>query len=255
MEFKNISRKVIVESTPELAVTFAANLVNTIICESVAETSKCCIALSGGVTPHALYQHFAQHVISEEVPWSQVQVFFGDERDVPQDHAESNYRMAQRTLLDHVPIPPVSVHPMRGDAPDLSAAATEYERTVRQIVSDGGSGGVPRFDLILLGMGAEGHVASLFPGCDAVEETQKLVTATYVSVLSRNRLTFTYPLINAARNIVMLVTGEEKAEAVSLLLSDSGERDRLPAAKVSPAQGQLILVLDTAAAKYTNFRA
>ncbi len=192
--------------------------------------------------------------MKDQLPWSHVEVFFGDERDVPHDHVESNYRMVQRTLLDNVPVQPGCVHPMRADADDLQAAAAEYEQTIREIVP-ADENGIPRFDLLLLGMGADGHTVSLYPGTEALAETEKLVTACFVPVLGRRRITFTYPLINAARNVILLVTGGDKAEAVADFFGDDEERrKRLPAASVAPTDGKLFLVLDDAAGRQAGLR-
>jgi 6-phosphogluconolactonase len=246
------NRKVIVERTAEAATAFAAGLFKSIVCETVERGGVSRIALAGGTTPHALYQNLAGTASSDEIPWRMVEVFFGDERDVPQDHVESNYRMAQRTLLDHVPVDPAMIHPMPADAEDLAAAAANYEQTVRRLVS-AGTGGVPRFDLILLGMGGDGHTASLFPGTEMLQETKKLVTSGFVPVLGRNRMTFTFPLINAACNVMLLVTGADKAQAVLGIVEDSPEiRSQLPAACVNPVDGTFMIVLDAAAARLTG---
>jgi len=246
------TRKVLVESNEATATGVALSLFKTIICESVDLHDTCRLALSGGTTPHRLYARLADEAIDGGVPWNRVEVFFGDERDVGPDDADSNYRMAQKTLLDHLPIPPSQVHTVRGDAPDLQAAARDYEEVIRQVVP-AGDDEVPRFDLILLGMGGDGHTASLFPGSEAISEQSKLVVAHFVPVLGRNRLTFTFPLINAARNVIMLVTGEDKSEAVAELVGGGGKSD-LPAAQVAPADGVFVLVLDAAAAKLTSLR-
>jgi 6-phosphogluconolactonase len=247
--------KIIVEPTAETAVQFVATLFKAIICEADGRGGACRLALAGGTTPRALYQRLASESVSGQVPWSCVDVFFGDERDVPLDHVESNYGMAQRTLLDHVPIDPTRIHPMRADAEDIASAAAEYERTIRENVPSGPDG-VPCFDLILLGMGGDGHAASLFPGNDAVEENRKLVLAYYVPVLGRKRMTITFPLINAARNIILLVTGADKAPAVQNLLGEeSGDRHALPAARVNPSRGLLTLVLDADAGRLAGLKA
>ncbi|MFW6066111.1 MAG: 6-phosphogluconolactonase [Planctomycetota bacterium] len=247
------SRKRVVESTEAGADGFVADLLLSVACEATAKRGRCCIALAGGTTPHGLYQRLARGATSEELDWSAVEIFFGDERDVPHDHLESNYGMVQRTMLDHLPIPPDNVHPMRGDATDLYAAAAEYEQTIRERVESGDEGGLPRMDFILLGMGADGHVASLFPDTEATAERERLVTACYVPRLGRNRLTVTFPLINAAHNVALLVTGEDKAETVATLLDEnSPHRDPLPAAHVNPTNGRLIMVFDSAAARLAN---
>jgi len=246
--------EMVVEPSAERATWFVAEQVKHIICQAVEERGICHTALVGGTTPHGLYLILAGAAVSGEVPWHDVEVFFGDERDVPQDHVESNYRMAQRTLLDHVPIEPSRIHPMPADADDLAAASKDYEQAIRRTVP-AGQGGSPAFDLILLGMGGDGHIASLFPGTEALGETQKLVTAYFVPVLGRKRMTFTYPLINAARHVILLVTGDDKAQAVRVLLGDPGAaRSSLPAAGLCLDHGKLTLVLDAAAAKQAGLR-
>jgi len=247
------SRKVLVEDSAAAATALVSQLFASIICEAVEARGVCHLALAGGTTPHGLYQQLAASLAGGEVPWGQVEVFFGDERDVSQDHVESNYHMAQKTLLDHVPVQPASVHPMPADSDDLAASAGQYEETIRRRVPcDGGE--KPRFDLILLGMGGDGHTASLFPDTEVLQERKKLVTAYFVPVLGRRRMTFTFPLINAARNVILLITGEDKAEAVADLLGEHpAEKERLPAARVAPA-GTFFVVLDAAAAKRTGLK-
>lgn len=242
------NRKLVVEKTVEDAAAFAAVAMESLLCETISKRAAAYVALAGGTTPHMLYQRLAGAVLSSAVPWQNVEVFFGDERNVPLDDVESNYGMTQRTLLDHLPIAPSHVHPMRADAGDLEAAAAEYEQTIRGIVPVVGD--LPQFDLILLGMGADGHTASLFPGAPALREKQKLVMAYHVPVLGRQRMTFTLPLINAARNVMLLVTGEDKADTVARLLSDkeTDQRD-LPVSSVRPKDGMLYLILDAAAAR------
>ncbi len=242
-----------VEASPEKATALACELFKTIVCDAVDQYHVCHLALAGGTTPHALYQQLAKTCASGEVPWEQVEVFFGDERDVPHDSVESNYGMVQKTLLDHVPVRPHQVHPMPADSEDLSAAATEYENVIRRIVAQGADK-TPQFDLILLGMGGDGHIASLFPATEVLEERQRLVTAYFVPVLGRKRMTFTFPLLNAARNVILLVTGPDKAEAVAGLLgSDPAAKRHLPAARLGPA-GQFFLVLDASAARRAGLK-
>lgn len=247
------NRKIVVERTPDDAAAFAANAMESLLCEAVAKRGAAHVALAGGTTPHMLYQRLAAAVLRSAVPWQSVEVFFGDERNVPLDDVESNYGMAQRTMLDHIPIVPSHVHPMRADADDLEAAADEYEQTIRALVPV--EGGLPRFDLVLLGMGADGHTASLFPGTPALREKQKLVMAYKVPVLGRQRMTLTLPLINAARNVMLLVTGEDKADTIARLFSDKeADRRDLPVNSVRPKDGTLYLILDAAAARKANVK-
>jgi len=245
------SREVIVESTAEGATGQASRLLKEIVAEAVERRGFCYFALSGGSTPRGLYLRLAADGVSGEVAWQNVHVFFGDERDVPQDHIESNFLMAQRTLLDHVPIQVSHIHPMPADAEDLAGAAASYEQLIREVVPIENGG--PRFDLILLGMGMDGHTASLFPQTEAIGVTDRLVMSYFVPVLGRSRMTFTYPLINAARNVILFVTGADKAVATARLLGaeppDAGD---LPAAGIAPTSGRLTVILDAPAARDTG---
>ncbi|MFP4053444.1 MAG: 6-phosphogluconolactonase [Phycisphaerae bacterium] len=256
----NATRNVVVKSSETEVARYIAARVKEITNHSVTERGACRLALAGGTTPYALYHLLGSEGLKGDIPWQQVDVFFGDERDVPQDHIDSiqeaidagYYLMVQRTLLDRVPIVPDRVHPMPADASDLQQAAGEYERRIREVVP-AGPNGVPMFDLILLGLGSDGHTASLFPENDVIREGQRLVVAYHVPALGRSRMSFTYPLINAARHIIMMVTGEDKAEAVRRLLQDSPDAWHIPAAGVVPYNnGELTLVLDALAARNTG---
>ncbi len=248
-------RRIIVKQTDDEAARFAAETIKTVIRDAVDARGVCWLALAGGTTPRRLYGILARQATAGELSWGSVEVFFSDERDVPQDDVASNFGMIQRTLLDHVPIPVTRIHPMPADAADLAEGAAEYEELVRRSV-DAGEGGIPRFDLILLGMGGDGHVASVFPDCEALTERKRLVTACFVPVLGRRRMTFTLPLINAARHVILLVTGDDKAESVAALLGDDEDARRdLPAAGVAPAGGTLWVVLDEAAAHHIDLQA
>ncbi len=250
----NPKQQVVIEPTTPEAATFVAGLFKTVVCDVVTRRENCHIALAGGTTPHLLYQSLTASAATGEVPWGGVAIYFGDERDVPLDHVESNYYMAQRTLLDHVPIEPDRVHPMRGDADDLNAAAAEYEQILRRQVP-AGPDGVPRFDLVLLGVGADGHTASLFPSTDALAEQKKLVVCNHVPVLGRSRMTFTFPLINAARHVILMITGEDKAPAVKKLLDPNPQiRREIPAGRIELADGVLTIVMDAAAAYLTEYK-
>jgi 6-phosphogluconolactonase len=250
----NDRRSVLLANTVDEARALAAQLVASVACEAVAHRGQFTLALAGGTTPQPLYKLLATPPQSDNIPWQQTHIFLGDERDVPADHADSNFRMIQETLLDYVPVRLENVHPMHGDAADLDQAAQHYANRVAELVPPGPSG-KPAFDLILLGMGGDGHTASLFPDTPALEEQEKLVVSQFVPVLGRRRLTFTYPLINAARNVLFLVTGIDKAEAVGRVLSeDPAIAAQLPAGRVCPADGKLMLVLDAQAARHSNNR-
>jgi 6-phosphogluconolactonase len=209
--------------------------------------------LAGGTTPQELYRQLTRATEMDEVPWSSVSVFVGDERDVSHDHADSNFGMIQRTLLDMVPIQLENIHPMPADAADLAAAAETYEQEIRAAVpADGGK--IPRFDLVLLGMGGDGHTASIFPNSPAENETTRLVVSHFVPVLGRHRMTFTLPLINAARNVLLLVTGDDKAEALVELVHNR-RQCQLPVCRVEPTDGILMVIADAPAARKTQLKA
>ena len=244
--------KVVVEYGPEQLTAVTRTLLQSMICESIARHGICRIALSGGTTPRALYQHLAADVVRGEVPWKSVQFFFGDERDVPHDNVESNYHMAQRTLLDHLPVEPGNVYPMPADRENLDEGAAQYEQTIREIVP-AGPDGIPSFDILLLGIGGDGHTASLFPNTEVLQESKKLVAAYFVPVLGRHRMTFTFPLINAAKAVVFLISGDDKADVMKDILAGSPEAEtRYPAARVKP-RGTLIYAMDSAAAKFSAY--
>ena len=200
------------------------------------------IALSGGSTPRRLLQLLAAPPHAARVAWDRWHVFWSDERCVPPDHQDSNYRMAREALLDHVAIPEDLVHRMRGEA-EPKEAARAYESEVRRALqASRGS-----FDLVMLGLGEDGHVASLFPGTKALTERRRLVTANWAPLLQAHRLTFTLPLINAARNVMLLVTDDAKAEVVRLVLEEDADPP-LPAALVRPQGGQVHWFLTQGAA-------
>lgn len=213
--------------------------------ESIAAQGRFTIALSGGSTPRALYVLLASKEYRDRIEWDRALVFWGDERCVPPDHADSNYRLAHETLLSKVSIPSGSVHRVMGEA-DPEHAAMLYEQIVRREVP--ARDGVPAFDLILLGMGPDGHTASLFPGTTAPRETHRLVAANDVPQLNAHRITFTVPLINAAANVMFLVAGDDKADALRAVLEGEFKPDVFPAQMVRPANGQLMWLVDRAAA-------
>lgn len=199
------------------------------------------IALSGGSTPKRFHELLAD---SEGIDWSRVHVYWGDERTVPPDDSESNFRMAKETLLDKVDIPSIQIHRMRGEL-DPGEAAEEYERTLRETFGVTHPA-VPRFDLNILGVGADGHTASLFPGTAALNERERWVVANYVPQQDTWRITLTYPVLSAARQTLVLASGENKADALRRIF-DPNETDKPPAAFVQP-EGQIIWLLDDAAA-------
>lgn len=206
---------------------------------AIAERGRFAVALAGGSTPKATYEVLARDHVSD-VDWPNVHVFFGDERTVPPNHEDSNYRMAREALLDHVPVG--FVHRMRGELPPEEAAAA-CEEELREF-----SGGeAPVLDLIMLGIGGDGHTASLFPETSALEVTDRLAVANPVPKLDTTRLTLTVPVLNAARQIYFLVAGEDKAEALKEILEGDADPRRYPAKLVRPPGGVTWMV-DGAAA-------
>jgi 6-phosphogluconolactonase len=216
--------------------------------EAVAANGRFTVALAGGSTPKGAYALLARNPkLRDTVPWQATHVFWGDERTVPPDHRDSNFRMAQETLLSQVPVPPANVHRIQGEDSDPARAALEYEAVLRSFVAPDAEGS-PRFDLILLGLGSDGHTASLFPQTSALEETDRLVVANYVEVLGTTRITLTVPVINRARYVVLLASGPEKASAVWATLAGPSEPARRPAQLISPSDGRQKWILDAGAA-------
>jgi 6-phosphogluconolactonase len=198
------------------------------------------VALSGGSTPERLYRTLASPPYLEQMPWPRLALFFGDERAVPPDHAESNFAMARRALLDRVP---VEAHRMEAER----GAAADYERLLRERVP-AGEGGLPSFDVVLLGLGTDGHTASLFPGTSALDERERLVVMNDVPQLGTSRMTLTYPLLAAAQRAWFLIAGADKrAVLADVLAAGPGGDRRWPASSVRPTL-ERVFWLDRAAA-------
>lgn len=203
-----------------------------------------CVALAGGTTPRRLYELLATDAFKDKIDWSRTHIFFGDERAVPADHPDSNFRMANEALLKKVSIPLENVHSMTG-AGDVVENARNYERELRDFFS---TSEWPGFDLVLLGLGKDAHTASLFPETAALQERRLWVVANWVEELSSYRLTLTAPAINAAANVEFLVTGADKAVALAAVLEGPVDTKRLPAQLVQPPKGNLSWIVDAAAA-------
>jgi 6-phosphogluconolactonase len=215
--------------------------------EAVTARGRFTVALSGGSTPRSTYTLLASDEFAPRVDWPRVHVFWGDERCVPPDHPDSNYRIAREPLLLHVPIPAGNVHRIHGEL-DPAQAAREYERVLLTVFGGSPGGSPPRLDLVLLGMGNDGHTASLFPGTAAIHEGERWVVAHHVPRLSAWRVTLTPAVINAAAQVTFLVAGAGKAERLREVLKGSHQPDVLPAQIVSPTGGQLLWLADAAAA-------
>jgi 6-phosphogluconolactonase len=215
--------------------------------DAMAQRRRFNVALSGGSTPRALYSLLAAQPYHAQVDWSRVWVFWGDERTVPPTDPESNYHMARETLLYHVPVPATQVFRMRGEHADPEKAAALYEVDLRRAFALA-PGELPRFDLILLGMGPDGHTASLFPHTAAVRATDRLVVANRVDKLQTWRITLTAPVINHAAEVEFLVVGEDKAPVLARVLQGPRDPDELPSQLVAPTRGALVWLLDRSAA-------
>ena len=225
----------------------AASLFERSAIDAVRDRGVFSVALAGGSTPKGVYSLLADDTrLREQVPWPQIQFFWGDERHVPPDDPESNFRMAHDALLSRVSVRPEQVHRVRTEHTGAYVVADRYEAEVRSTVTPDLA--VPRFDLVLLGLGTDGHTASLFPGTEALSERVRLVAANWVEKLKRHRITMTLPLLNAARAVMFIVAGQEKAEAVRAVLQPAGPQVSLPAQSIVPADGRLHWLLDRSAA-------
>ncbi len=250
--FETHSRDVHIYTDAEALTRGAAAEFVRLARQAIAARGRFTVALSGGSTPERLYRLLARpaQAYRAGVAWERVYVFFGDERCVLPDHAESNYRMAHAALLAHVPVPAANVFRMRGEDPDANRAARDYECRLQSFF---GTEDAPRFDLILLGLGTDGHTASLFPGTAALDESARLVVANRVEKFDAHRLTLTLPVINHAAHVIFLVSGAEKADAVRRVLEPQAGEAGTPASLVRPRDGELTWLLDSAAAaRLTN---
>ena len=233
-------------TTPQDLFRAAADEIIRAASDAVGQRGRFTIALSGGSTPRNLYTLIAANAGSS-LPWDQMFFFWGDERHVPPGDPENNYRMARETLLSKVPVPQANVFPIPTENPDAAAAADAYEQTLRKFFAVA-TGEFPRFDLILLGMGPDGHTASLFPETEALQEKSRLVVANVVEKLKTTRITLTLPVLNAARCVAFLVSGTDKAAVLHEVLEGNAPGEKYPSKLVRPGDGKLIWFVDRAAA-------
>lgn len=203
--------------------------------EAVARKGIFTVALSGGSTPKTLYQLLAdpEEPFRAQMPWTRMHFFWSDERHVPPDHPDSNYRMTHEAMLAHVPVPESNIHRVHSENPNADEAASEYEQTLLPL------------DVILLGLGPDGHTASIFPGSEVLHETKRLVAAPWVEKFNAYRITMTLPLLNSGAAVLFLVSGAEKAGIVKEVLEGP---QQYPAQFVQPTHGQLLWMLDRLAA-------
>jgi 6-phosphogluconolactonase len=234
------------ESPPALAADATETFVR-LAQRAVASNGLFRVALSGGSTPRLLYGLLASDTFRQEVPWEHIRFFFGDERWVPRTSKESNYRLANDELFKKVSVDPANVFPMPTEGLSPDEAAAQYEDTLRAQFNLK-ENEVPSFDLIFLGMGDDGHTASIFPGTSAVHEREKLVVAPYVEKLAAHRITLTPPVLQAAEEVVFLVIGESKAPALKQVLEGLLNIDEYPAQLLRQAQGRVTWYVDRSAA-------
>lgn len=220
--------------------------------EAIRARGRFSVALSGGSTPRRLFALLADPAepFRDRIDWRAVHLFWGDERHVPPDHPESNFRMVRETLLDRVEIPAANVHRMHGEEPDAARAAALYEDELRSFF-----GAMPRFDLVLLGLGADAHTASLFPGTAAVREREHWVAAPWIEKLGTFRITLTPAVFDRAAAVIFLVQGDEKAGALRAVLTGNRDPDCVPAQAVHPLDGEILWLVDRAAARELDTKA
>jgi 6-phosphogluconolactonase len=243
-------RVLCIQPDPKALAEAAAKRIIAIAAHAVAEHGSFSIALSGGTTPRRTYELLAD---LGGIEWSRTHVFWSDERAVPPDSPESNYRMAREALLDRVGVPPENIHRMPGEAASLVAAADAYAAEVRSALGVNRTR-TPRLDLVLLGLGPDGHTASLFPHTEVLHERHRLVAAVYVPEHNLYRLTFTPKLINAAANVMFIVAGAEKAAALAATLEGPLDPDTYPAQLIHPENGTLYWFVDETAAAALSSR-
>lgn len=238
----------IVANADALCLAAATEMVSCV--ESVVhEKGSCTVVLSGGSTPQGLYMLLADDESwRARIPWEQLHVFWGDERHVPPDHPESNYRMAHEAMLSKVPLPAANIHRIKSEYADAEQAAQEYEQTLQEFFRLT-AGQYPCFDLVFLGLGPDAHTASLFPGTQALYEQQRLVIANWVGKFFADRITMTAPVLKNAACVIFLVSGEEKALPLKAVLQGRYEPSQLPAQLIRPDHGRLLWLVDQAAAR------
>ena len=208
-----------IEQFPDFSdlVHFAAQKTIKVTQQALTSHGRVTIALAGGSTPKSLFALLSKEPFRSQMPWESLHVFWGDERHVPPNHKDSNYRMARETLLDHVPIPKAQIHRILGELPNAQEAADQYERELVEFFRPS-PGTPPQFDLVFLGMGPDGHTASIFPGTSAVHDNSHFVAAPWVEKFSTFRITLTPVVLNESANVYFLVSGQDKATTLQLVL-------------------------------------
>lgn len=246
-----MSREIQVLSEPQELSGAAADEFVRLAGEAIQARGLFTIALAGGSTPKMLYALLAGDAYRSRVPWDKIHFFWGDERHVPPDHKDSNFRMTLENMLSKVTVPAGNVHRVKSENPDARKAADEYEKELRDFFTSHKllANSLPRFDLVLLGMGPDGHTASLFPGTHAIREHERWVAAPWVDKFQTYRITLTPPVINNSACILFFVSGDEKAETLRIVLEGAAETDRYPSQTIRPTNGTLRWLVDRTAAR------
>ena len=213
--------------------------------QAIASSRRATLALSGGSTPKALYELLAAPEWRDRMEWDKLHLFLGDERYVPPDHPDSNFGMANKAMISKVPIPPQNVHRVLTELPSAEEAASNYERVLREAFA---TNKTPQFDIMLLGLGENGHTASLFPHTTVLKDNAHIFASVWVEEVNAYRLTLTAPVINFSKNIIFMISGASKAHVLKEILYGPYEPERLPAQLIKPVSGSLLWVVDQAAA-------
>jgi len=224
--------------------------------DATERDGKFSVALSGGSTPRKLFEKLALPETQSRVDWNAVHLFWSDERAVPPDDKDSNFHTAHESLITHIPIPEANIHRIAGEQAQVSdagaeQAAAEYEAEIRRVLQTPDNE-MPRFDLIMLGMGADGHTASLFPTTTALDETARGVVSVWVEKMNTRRVTFTFPLLNHAAHVMFLIGGADKSHTLRDVLQPENEAAKYPSQRVKPTNGKLTWLIDEAAASELN---
>jgi 6-phosphogluconolactonase len=242
------SREIQIVENGEAVSRAAAEMIVSLALKKLKSEESFAVALSGGSTPKNMFAILANDAaLRNQMPWDRVHFFWGDERHVAPDHTDSNYRMTNEAMLSRVPVPPENIHRIRAENPDAGKAAEEYEQELRGFFKLEMEQ-LPAFDCVFLGMGPDGHTASLFPGTKALHEPQRLVVSNWVAKLQSYRITMTTPVLNNADIVIFLVSGEEKAEPLRVVLEGQKQTDLLPSQLIEPTHGKLLWLVDQAAA-------
>lgn len=242
-------QEIIIAKDSEELNRFAAEKFISIGQEAIKENGKFTVALAGGSTPKSLYNLLASENFRLQIDWGEVFFFFGDERNVPVDSAESNFRMANENLLKPLNIKPENVFQWQTELHDAEKIAENYEQTIKEFF-DLKKNEFPRFDLILLGMGDDGHTASLFPFSKALDESTRIAAQNFVEKFETNRLTLTFPAINNASNVILLISGAAKASVLREVLEGESQPQKFPSQNIKPKNGELFWLVDKEAAQF-----